>query len=195
MSTSIGTRRPCWCSSGSSTIGAAGDRRRAGGAAARSKAPLQHADPEIGSGDGRLGRPPRRGRCLRRQSAGAPRAMAHRPRGLDQDDLAVRPSTASMSGSALSWCCCSRQRPAGRVAARRCSSPGSSLGFIFYGALTLMRAGAALPRASGLAYALRHRRHRPARSHLRLPRWLPVGISLLLSGCSLNVLAARVQLG
>ena len=55
--------------------------------------------------------------------------------------------------------------------------------------------GAALPRASGVAYALRHRRHRPARSHLRLPRWLPVGISLLLSGCSLNVLAARVQLG
>ena len=68
------------------------------------------------------------------------------------------------------------------------------LGFIFYGGLTLMRVGAALPRASGVAYALRHRRHRPARSHLRLPRWLSVGISLLLSGCSLNVLAARCNL-
>ena len=66
------------------------------------------------------------------------------------------------------------------------------LGFIFYADLDAR--GAALPRAFGLAYALRHRRHRPARSHLRLPRWLSVGISLH-RGCSLNVLAARVQLG
>ena len=54
---------------------------------------------------------------------------------------------------------------------------GFILGFIFYGAHSDARR-AALPRASGLAYALRHRRHRPARSHLRLPRWLSVGISL-----------------
>ena len=54
---------------------------------------------------------------------------------------------------------------------------GFILGFIFYGALTLMRV---VPRyrepPAGLCASAC--RHRPARSHLRLPRWLPVGISL-----------------
>ena len=43
-----------------------------------------------------------------------------------------------MSGSASSWCCCSRRRPGGQ---RRQGAllTGFILGFIFYGALTLMR--------------------------------------------------------
>ena len=37
----------------------------------------------------------------------------------------------------------------------------------------------ALPRAASLAHAFRHRRHRAARGHARLPRRLSLGISLL----------------
>ena len=67
--------------------------------------------------------------------------MAHRPRGLDQDDLAVRALLRSNVGLGIVVVLLlGATRPAGQAAGKALLLTGFILGFIFYGALTLMRA-------------------------------------------------------
>ena len=120
--------------------------------------------------------------------------MAHRPRGLDQDDLAVRPLLLYI-GLGIVAVLLLAPKTGGASGGKALLLTLFILGFIFYGALTLMRV---VPR------------------YREPPAWLMRfgiadivllgatfvclagylwGLSLLLSGCSLNVLAGRVQLG